>query len=390
MLTFVAVATIMGPTAPIFNTYVYYAAMMTFFVFNIGGNGFSFHSTYILLILAALASLAFNDVSPVFNAWQRLAFFVMMSLPISPMISNEKFCINRMKALNFMLWLSAGIGIACLFCYFFDINYMINFFTGENSVNDAGWFGGITVHSMLMGPVSALGATFMTWYSKAKHFSSKRNKYIVYGAIFACMASAMLSASRGSTVAAIIGCAVVYILRNGKTGFRMTSSLIGLMFIGMVVQPLMTPFTDMVKQKQSENIEAGSSFYSRETKWKNRIEEFKSNPLIGIGFCTVGVNTEDYTQSGIVETGTSWLAVLSMLGILGAFSIWLLVFKPMIKIYRRMNRTDVLFFGIFCVFLLHMATEGYIFAGGNFMFFYFWLFVGSVHAYLKNHNYEFF
>lgn len=390
MLALVAVATIVGPTARIFNTYVYYAAMTAFFVFNIGGKGFNFNATYVLLILGAVASLAVNDVPAVFNAWQRLAFFILMSLPISPMISNDKFCANRMKALNFMLWLSAGIGIACLFCYFFDVNYMINFFTGENSVNDAGWFGGITVHSMLMGPVSALGATFMTWYSTCKHFSSKRNKYIVYGAIFACMASAMLSASRGSTAAAIIGSAVVYILRNGKSGSRMTSSLIGLLFVGMVAQPLMTPFTDMVKQKQSENIEAGSTFYSRETKWENRLDEFMSNPLIGIGFCTVGVETDDYAQNGIVETGTSWLAVLSMLGLLGAISIWILVFKPMVRIYKRMNRTDVLFFGLFSVFLLHMATEGYIFAGGNFMFFYFWLFVGSIHAYLKNPNYEFF
>ena len=62
----------------------------------------------------------------------------------------------------------------------------------------------------------------------------------------------------------------------------------------------------------------------------------------------------------------------------------------MIRIYQRCNRNDALFFGIFCVFLIHMSTEGYIFAGGNFMFFYFWLFVGSVHAYIKTPNYKFF
>lgn len=390
MLAFVAVATIVGPTVRIFNTYVYYAAMTAFFAFNIGSKRFSFNPTYILLILGALASLTFNDVPPVFNAWQRLAFFVLMSLPISPMLSNNKFCMNRMKALNFVLWMSAGIGIASFFCYLMGINYMVNFFTGENSVNNAGWFGGITVHSMLMGPVSALGATFMTWYATGATFRTKRNKYIAYGVVFACLAAAMLSASRGSTAAAIIGSAVVYILRNGKSGSRMTSSLIGLLFIGMVAQPLLSPFTDMVMQKQSENIASGSTFSSREIKWENRIDEFVSNPLVGSGFCTVGINTDDYSQGGIVETGSSWLAVLSMMGIVGVISIFLIVFKPIFTIYRRMNRTDVLFFGIFCVFLLHMATEGYIFAGGNFMFFYFWLFVGSVHAYLKTPNYEFF
>lgn len=390
MLAFVAIATIVGPTFRIFNTYVYYAAMAAFFVLNIGGKGLGFNATYILLILGALASLMFNDVPPVFNAWQRLAFFILMSLPISPMFSNEKFCDNRLKALNFVLWLSAGVGIASFFCYLLGINYMVNFVTGENSVNNAGWFGGITVHSMLMGPVSALGATFMTWYATGKTFSSKRNKYIAYGAVFLCLAAAMLSASRGSTVAAIIGCAVVYILRNGKSGSRMTSSLIGLLFIGMVAQPFLQPFSDLVIQKQEANVASGSTFSSRESKWDNRMDEFMSNPLVGSGFCTVGVKTDDYSQGGIVETGTSWLAVLSMLGIVGVISIFLIVFKPIFTVYHRMNRTDVLLFGIFCVFLLHMATEGYIFAGGNFMFFYFWLFIGSVHAYLKTPNYEFF
>lgn len=390
LLAFVAVATIVGPLAPIFNTNVYYAAMGLFVLCSLGRGRFTINFTYILLILGAVASLTFNNIPPVFEAWSRLVFFVLMSIPISPMIENNLLRTNRLKALNFMLWFSVAVALASFACYLLGINYMVNFVTGDNAVNNAGWFGGITVHSMLMGPVSALGATFMTWYATGHVFKISRNRIIAYVCIFICVASAMLSASRGSTVAAIVGCGVVYLFRKGKSGPKMAGALISFLFIVLIAQPLLKPFSDMVMQKQYENIELGGTFSSRSNKWENRMDEFASSPIIGSGFCTVSIDSHDFTYGGIVEPGTSWLSVLSMLGLVGAVCIWKIVFDPAWKLCKTMNRTDVLFMGIFCVFLLHMATEGYIFAGGNFMFFYFWLFVGAMHAYRKTSNYTFF
>ena len=389
LMVFVAFCTILGPTAKFVNSYIYYAALGIFAIFNFGGNNTKVSAAYIALIIGAVASLTFNDVLPEFKAWQRLLFFGTMIIPISSFIENDKFRIKRLYAFNFTLWMSVFVGVASFICYLFGINFMYNFVSGEYSINTAGWFGGITVHSMLMGPVSALGATFMTWYVTDGAARNKKKRYMYYFCIFACVAAAILSASRGSTVAAVLGSAVVYLLRNGKSGGKITTGLLGLLFIGIVIQPLMTPFTAMLMEKQSRNIESGGTFESRQGKWENRIEEFESSPIYGSGFCTVSANSSDYSEGGIVETGTSWLAVLSMLGIVGAICIFVIVFKPVMLIYRRMNRTDVLFFGIFCVFLLHMATEGYIFAGGNFMFFCFWLFVGAMHAYLSNPNYKF-
>lgn len=390
MLAIVAVCTIMGPTAPFINTYVYYVAMALFAITSLGGSDKRLNIAYIILILGAVASLITNNVPPVFNAWQRLIFFILMSIPISPMIESQLFRNRRLKALNYMLWLSVFVGVVSFFCYLVGVNYMYNFISGEYSVNSAGWFGGITVHSMLLGPVSALGASYMTWYSTGTNFSNRINKYISIACIFFCIAAAMLSASRGSTVAAIVGCVVIYMLRKGRIDSKMTGSIVSLLLIGILAQPLLQPFSAMVIAKQEANIESGGSFASRQSKWQSRIEEFESNPFWGSGFATVGAKSGDFTDSGIIETGTSWLAVLSMLGIVGVICIWIIVFQPMIRFYRRCNRNDVLFLGIFCVFLIHMSTEGYIFAGGNFMFFYFWLFVGSIHAYLKTPDYKFF
>lgn len=390
MLAIVAVCTIMGPTAPFINTYVYYVAMALFAITSLGGSDKRLNIAYIILILGAVASLITNNVPPVFNAWQRLIFFILMSIPISPMIESQFFRNRRLKAFNYLLWLSAFVGIVSFFCYLVGVNYMYNFVSGEYSVNSAGWFGGITVHSMLLGPISALGASYMTWYSTGTNLSNKRKKHIAFVCIFLCLASAMLTASRGSVIAAIVGCVVVYMLRNGKVGSKITSSIVGLLLIGILVQPLLEPFSAMLISKQEANIEAGGTFDSRQGKWQSRIEEFESNPFFGSGFCSVDIKSGDYSENGVLEPGSSWLAVLSMLGIVGVICIWIIVFKPMIKLYKRCNRNDVLLIGIFCVFLIQMSTEGYIFAGGNFMFFYFWLFVGSIHAYLKTPDYKFF
>lgn len=387
MLSFVAIGTIIGPLTSIINTQLYYLCMALFAVSCINGKSQRINKQFIFLLLVAAASIIFNNPPSLFKPWERWAFFTFMCFPISPLFENEKFRRHRLNAFKFLLWLSAIVGVSSFFCYLLGINYMRNFYTGEYSVNNAGWFGGITVHSMLMGPISALGATFITWEVSCAKTNFVKNRYIAYFIIFACISSALLSASRGATAAAIIGCSVVYMLRNGKQGSKMTNGLIGLVFIGIVTQPLLKPFTTMIAEKQNKNLDGGSTLLSREGKWEGRINEFASSPIIGIGFCVVNVNSEDYDEvTGTIETGTSWLSILSMLGIFGVILIWKLVFKPMVRLYKRMNRQDVLFFGIFCVFLLHMATEGYIFAGGNFMFFCFWLFTGALHAYLNTSN----
>ena len=389
LLAFVAVGTIIGPLA--FNTYLYYAALAIFFIANANGFKPSFMWAYGLLIAGALASIMLNDTMPEFKADQRLLLFILISLPISPMFSNRKLRIGRLRAFNYVLILSTLTGIGSLVAYFLGVNYMFNFVTGDNSVNNTGWFGGITFHSMLLGPVSALGATYATWFMTGQTFKTKWHRYLAIAVIFACIAAAMLSASRGSTIAAIVGSAVVFLLRKGNSGNKIVGSIIGLMLLGALAQPLMKPFMAGIMEKQNNSIESGGTFSSRERKWNSRINEFISSPVYGSGFATVSKESGDYsTIDGIVEPGTSWLAVLSMLGIVGGISIYLIVFKPMIAICKKINHVGVLLFGIFCVFLLHMMTEGYIFAGGSFMFFYFWLFIGAVHAYLDTPNYEMF
>lgn len=387
LLAFVALGTIIGPLR--FPQPFYLASLLVFMIAYMKQVG-KMNGPWMFLLIVACLSLLLNDWLPLFKAWQRLALFVFVTMPISPLFHSPNMEKARIKTFNFVLILSFVVAVSSVICYFLGINYMTSHSFEGDSLDEAGIFGGITIHSMLLGPISAVGATYVTWRFSAVREVTKKQRFIYLSLIFSCFAAVLLSASRGSTVAAAVGSSVVFLLREGKVSTKMISGIVGILLTGLIAQPLLEPFTKGIKEKQSNNVSQGSTFSSRESKWTTRLDEFTSSPIWGIGFATVSKESGDYSGKGVIEPGSSWLAVLSMTGILGALAIVLIVFVPIVKIFRRLNHTDVLLFGIFCVFLIHMATEGYIFAAGGFLFFYFWLYVGAAYACLKNPDVEIF
>ena len=62
ILAIIAICTILGPTAPFINTYVYYVAMALFAITSLGGSDKRLNIAYVILILGAVASLITNGV----------------------------------------------------------------------------------------------------------------------------------------------------------------------------------------------------------------------------------------------------------------------------------------------------------------------------------------
>lgn len=99
-----------------------------------------------------------------------------------------------------------------------------------------------------------------------------------------------------------------------------TVAVIGISF------PVWYPYTENVRMKQEANLKAGGSFQSRETLWRDRIAEFKENPMLGSGFASINkevIKAKDkINANGGIEPGSSWLFILSSVGLLGmlAFS----------------------------------------------------------------------
>ena len=59
---------------------------------------------------------------------------------------------------------------------------------------------------------------------------------------------------------------------------------------------------------------------SRSNLWDDRLREFTNYPIFGVGFAEIDIiHDNNYTKDGVIELGSSWLGLLSMLGIVGYF-----------------------------------------------------------------------
>lgn len=341
-----------------------------------------------ILIGVAAISLIMNTPPAIFSAWPRLGLFTLLICSVFPTFDSVKNSQFRNSVFQLTVVVVLFIGISSLPCYFAGINYMIKAFGkyGATHTSDtAGWFGGLTRQSMMLAPLCAFAATYYT----AKLFSSERTRQQkwLYGAfIFSCMCGILLSASRIGLAAGLAGCLSVFILKyKGNTG-KLISQLIGIGIILSALYPISNVFTTAMTQKSETNLEKGSFFASREDRWGHRLEEWSRSPVFGIGFATIDTQySEEFSDTGIVETGSGWLAVLSMTGLAGAFCMGYIVLSTLKRLYRRCRYDNhaILLFSLIMVFVVHLCAEGYIFAGGSFLCYLFWLTLGVGYTYSR-------
>ena len=87
------------------------------------------------------------------------------------------------------------------------------------------------------------------------------------------------------------------------------------------------------------------------------------------------VSKNDISETGNIEYGSSWLALLSTTGFLGFISVFCLFCKGLFRYY--FSRVDPLVKALVCAvsifFGLHLMFEGYLFGVGNVFTIIFWL-----------------
>lgn len=305
-----------------------------------------------------------------FKPWERYILFSLMLIANSPLLQGNKNILYRSRILRIILFSCAFLGIGSFFCRFLGINY------GSLGLNETGvgLFGGLTNHSMLLGPIAGIGSLYMStmWYN------TKRKIFILLA--FCCLLSVMFSASRSSLMATVVA-NIVMLYKMSGTGSRFLKIGVILAVIGSLTFPLWGGALDDVVAKQNANVEAGGSFESRSSKWEARIEEFQSDPLFGVGFASVdlsNVKAMDDTNgdSGVVETGSSWLCIFSMTGLIGAFLLLPVFYKSFITAWKSRTKYASVVVGLLVLFYVHMVAEGYVLAGGSFLAFCLWLSVG--------------
>lgn len=328
-----------------------------------------------VLLLAYLPiNILVTNPDTIFNSWARLALFAAIFIFVSPFLKGHYIGLYRKRILLGILLICVILGLGSFVCYFLGINYMASQFDGS-AISDYqesyGGFGGLVIQSISLGMVSGLGMLYLL-YRALNHVKTERTWYYIAIAVLAL--TILLSASRTALLSAIIGMLVMLYQLNKKNG-KSLRVLAVVFFIAMLTYPLWEDFLAGIESKNSTQMELGA-YGSRTEKWTARMTEFASSPIVGIGYASVNPSLDDVGVGGVIEPGSSWLAILSMTGIIGFILVIMILIKPFQYLRTHPTPYNSLLLGLMVYICTHMISEGYIFAGGSALCFMAWLIFG--------------
>lgn len=373
LLTVYAVlSSIIGPGVHISLFHIPFIVIGLFLVLK---SSLKIEITALLLILYLPLNIILTQPDAVFNSWQRLALFSVVFLLTSPILKGYFISIYRKKLLFGMLVLCVLLGIGSFVCYFLGINYMGNQFDGS-AINDyqgsAGGFGGLLNQSIALGFISGIGIMYMLYHAL---FCTQKDRKWYYLAIILLLITILISASRAALISTLAGGIILlYQFSNKKKGLFI-KALMGCVLAVLLTYPIWSLFTTGLETKNESYAELGA-FGSRSQKWAARIIEFTSSPIFGIGYASVDNNFDEVGMGGVVEPGSSWLAILSMTGIIGFILFIAILRKPFQYLKSHPTPYNALLMGLLAFICTHMISEGYIFAGGSSLCFIAWLIFG--------------
>ena len=236
----------------------------------------------------------------------------------------------------------------------------------------AGGFGGLMYQSISLGFVCGLGILSLFYRVLLQEKENRIGYYIIIGILAITI---LFSASRSALLSTIAGGLMMLYQMNKKNG-RFIPVLLGIVIVGMLCFPIWGKYTVGLVNKNAANVELGA-FGSRTLKWTARISEFSSSPVCGIGYASVDKRLDVVGPGGAVEPGSSWLAILSMTGIIGFILFIVVLWKPFRYLNSYPTPYNALLLGLVVFICTHMIAEGYIYAGGSPVCFIAWLIIGA-------------
>lgn len=377
LLAFTAASTAIGPIH-ILPQNVHYAVCGICIIYILLQGGITANGGFFALYFAMGASALFCEYA-VFKSIPRFILFLMVTLAVSPcLVSDISLKFRTLLCRNLMLILILA-SLGSFAAYFLGINYMNNIYTGTvGNISNTGLFGGLFLHSMLLGPIAAISAlAFFNIYQDKKD-------YISIFLFLIASATTTLSASRGAFIALAVPVAYSLFMMRNVDGMK--KRIIWVLIITTIAAiPVSDRFTSGLRNKQKNNEEEGGTFSSRNELWSYRIEEFKSSPLWGVGFAAVNPEIDETydKKTGTIEPGSSHLAVLSMTGLLGFVPYIFIIIYSFMAVKGDKNGASRFRRCVLITFMVHGIVEGYALAGGSPLCFLYWLFIGQCVDYKK-------
>lgn len=362
----------------LFSPDIFYYCMLGLISVAILIKGAQIDEIYGIFLMYIAVNILITGPPDIFQPWLRLVMLALIIVAVSPLIKTD-------YAKNLRLRIFRGIVICCIiisvvsfFCYFLGINLMRSQWDGSELVayhESAGKFGGITTQSMLLAPISGVAVIACSYFA----MNSNKNFWIL---AVMCAGSLLFAASRSSLLATIAGEIVLFYFSSRHFG-KMAKRIMQGMLVLAVTYPLWGGALDGLTAKNKGDLTEGVNLDSREEKWKIRIEEWKESPIFGVGFCSVS-SRDVVTFGGKIEPGSSWLAVLSMTGIIG-FILFAIIFLRAARNALYPRRPSGAVIGAILIMLgVHMLAEGHIFSGGSFLCLIVWLTIGCATDYVPS------
>ncbi len=333
------------------------------------------------LYVACILSLVFNDIPSFFNPYPRFITFFMMTILVSPFIVSDAFTRFRSQAFVTILVLLQYVIAGSVLFRLAGRGY------------EHGYFQGITGHSMMMGPFAAMSVLFGIYQLLARQHTGKK-KIAYYLLILGSLFCLLQAASRTAFIACLLSVMVFLGIYNRKNPGKYIKTVCGAVVLLLLTFPLWGRYMDKLLEKnQGDATEL--SIDSRKVHWLERVDEFCSSPIIGIGFATVDTSNEEgstFSDDGKVEAGSSWLCALSMTGIIGFIGLFMVFITSFLKTWKLWHYTPLLsgfLISMQCFWFFHMMAEGYIYAGGSSLFFCVWLLLGVMYGISNNKHFAY-
>ena len=277
--------------------------------------------------------------------------------------------------------------IKLLYCIFvgFGIATLINFYAKLRGINmivqdefsraigRVAEFSGFANYAMWTSCAAAMSTLFFVSMAFRNSLRNKNLRYLCFIMILISLYITLISASRSAFFLSLLCSLVIIILQSPKSSYFIRNIII----IG-ITSFFFTPFLmknsgAMMHKKNGLEITVENT--SRDALWSQRIAEFKSSPIFGIGFAAHGIGKNK--QVGRNESGGSFISVLAQTGIIGftlVILIWFSAIIPPNKIGKNSN--TILLYSSFIFMSIHSIIEGYMFQAGWYMCLIIWLVVG--------------
>lgn len=377
MAFFFAIIALLGASIgiPFSDDLLYYGMLAGCLVFLLYKGGFKVSPPFIALYFVIILNILVSDIPPYFKPMQRVVIFMLLTLVCTSAMNTNIAVRFRAYLFQYTIYGLGIIAVGSFFCFFAGINLMASradiMSDFEKYASTGGWFGGLASHSMMLGPIAMISA--LAFY----FIYQKKTDKIFLILFFMSAMSAVFAASRAALLGLII--AIIYNLIFGKVNTLTRKRMIGLLVLSAILTiPIAgIAFKGVINKQENRNAQS-TSLNSRQGKFDSRIEEFKSSPILGIGFSSVNPESGDADPiTGRIEPGTSHLSVLSMLGLLG-FAVYVAILYKAYANTRSVRTLHSRFvFSCFIAFFVHAWFEGYIFAAGGFLAYLYWLIIGQ-------------